>query len=83
VMGNLLAGSTKVTGGLLQYKSSPSTPAKVCSSDTDCKAGDYCAEGGACHDDGHFVIYNEARAVRQYTQFLATMARDGVPTIVD
>lgn len=83
VMANLLAGSTKVTGGVLQYKSSPSTPAKVCSSDTDCKAGDYCAEGGACHDDGHFVIYNDARAVRQYTQFLATMARDGVPTIVD
>jgi alpha-beta hydrolase superfamily lysophospholipase len=32
--------------------------------------------------DGHFVVYDVPAAIKQYADFLATMAEDGVPTIV-
>ena len=31
--------------------------------------------------DGHFVVYNDQAAQRAWTQFFATAAKDGVPTI--
>jgi hypothetical protein len=40
---------------------------------------EYLASAGS---DGHFVIFQERAAIRQYTRFLATLARDGVATLV-
>jgi predicted esterase len=55
---------------------------RTCKVSADCADGDYCGVKGRCHDDGHFVLFQVPRGTRQYSRFLATMARDGVPTVV-
>jgi predicted esterase len=55
---------------------------RTCKTSADCADGDYCGDKGFCHDDGHFVLFHVPRGTRQYSRFLATMARDGVPTVV-
>lgn len=54
----------------------------VCETSSDCDKGDYC-DRGRCYDDGHFVIFKNKRAIRQVSRFLATLARDGTPTLVE
>lgn len=76
--GNLQVDGLSVTGGLLQFHAVAME--KSCSTKSDCDGG-YC-EGGRCYHDGHFVIYRDATAKRQYSLFLATAARDGVPGIL-
>jgi hypothetical protein len=76
--GNLGGNGGTVTGGLLQYHAVPI--GTTCTSKSDCSGG-YC-EAGRCYDDGHFVIYHDPTAKRQYGRFLATAARDGVPSIL-
>ena len=78
--GNIVAGATKVTGALLQYEPVLATPATSCKADSDCKSGDICYKD-RCADDGHFVVFHDPRAIRQYGRFLATMARHGYPTV--
>ena len=78
--GNIVAGATKVTGALLQYEPVPAKPAKSCTADSDCGSRDICYKD-RCTDDGHFVVFHDPRAIRQYSRFFATMARDGYPTV--
>lgn len=79
--GNISAGKAKITGALLQYEAVPVSPSRACKQDSDCSRGDYCQQG-SCLNDGHFVVFQHQQAKRQYSRFLATMARDGVPTVV-
>jgi pimeloyl-ACP methyl ester carboxylesterase len=76
--GNVKEGGVAVTAGLLQYQAVPTE--KTCTADSDCTSSGYC-DTGRCLDDGHFVLFDDPTAMRQYSMFLATMARDGVPTI--
>jgi len=79
--GNLTLDGTAVTAALLQYRAVLKN--KSCKQDSDCSQGDYCeTEAGRCADDGHFVMFGQKDAIRQYTRFLATAARDGTPSIV-
>jgi hypothetical protein len=78
---NLTSGGASVTGALLQYRAVPVDPQKSCKDNADCGSGDYC-ESGRCKNDGHFVVFQDARARRQLSNFLGTLARDGVPRIV-
>jgi pimeloyl-ACP methyl ester carboxylesterase len=80
--GNISASGMSVTAGLLQFKAVAFSPTQKCKIDTDCGAsgGAYC-DGGICRDDGHFVIFDDATAIRQYSRFLATHARDGAAVI--
>jgi len=77
--GNLSVAGQAVTGGLLQYHAFPMGN-KTCTSKADCSGG-YC-DAGHCYEDGHFVIYDDPTAKRQYSLFLGTTARDGVPSIL-
>jgi hypothetical protein len=79
VAGNLQQEGIAVTGALLQYRAVPMSGGKSCSQKSDCGGG-YCDEG-RCREDGHFVIFDDATARRQYSLFLASAARDGVPSI--
>jgi hypothetical protein len=80
--GNLQAGGEAVTGALLQYRAALKETA--CKDDGDCDKGDYCeVSEGRCADDGHYVVFGRDDATRQYSRFLATAARDGVPVIVE
>ena len=79
--GNLLVGGSKITGALVQYPATEATPRTACTSESDCSGGDYCRDG-LCADDGHFVVFRHQRAIRQYSRFLATMARHGYPILV-
>ncbi len=80
VTANLAVSGGRVTGGVVQYVAGGST-LKACQGAGGCKGSESCLDG-SCYAEGHFVVFNEAQATRQYTQFLATLARDGVPTIV-
>lgn len=80
--GNLTVADTAVTAALVQH------PAVLtrdpCIANSDCAPGDYCdTTTGRCSDDGHFVAFHHWDAVRQVSLFLATAARDGVPTVVE
>ena len=79
--GNITASATKVTGALLQYEPVPVTPEKACTSDSDCGTGGDICYKDRCTDDGHFVVFHDPRAIRQYGRFLATLARHGYPTV--
>ena len=78
--GNISTGGTKITGALLQYEPVPVVPKKSCAEDGDCGNGDICYKD-RCTDDGHFVVFHDPRAIRQYSRFLATLARHGYPTV--
>jgi predicted esterase len=77
--GNVTAAGQSITAGLLQYKAMSLN--KTCATDADCGSSNYCASG-SCFHDGHYVIRDQASARRHYTSFLATAARDGIPTIL-
>lgn len=77
--GNLTVGGKAITGALLQYQATRYNV--TCKTKTDCTKGDYCDDKGYCSDDGHFVMFSHKTAIKQYSRFLATAARDGVPTI--
>jgi pimeloyl-ACP methyl ester carboxylesterase len=74
--GNVKAGSVTVTAGLLQYQAMSQN--KSCTKDSECSGS---CVSGQCRREGHFVMFDNAEARRQYASFLATMARDGAPTI--
>ena len=78
--GNLTAGTSKVTGGLVQYRAKAT--GKTCTSKSECGSGGVYCDSGTCRRDGHYVLFDLADGKRQWTSFLATMARDGTPTIV-
>jgi hypothetical protein len=76
--GNLSVDGTAVTAGLLQYRARAT--GKACKVKDDCGERQYC-DNGLCRYDGHYATYYDADAVRHYTRFLATLARDGVPVL--
>ena len=79
--GNLTVDGTAVTAALLQYRAGLGS--ETCKADSDCSDDYYCElSASRCASDGHFVVYRNTTAIRQYTRFLATAARDGTPSIV-
>lgn len=79
VAGNIPVSGGAVTVGLLQYEAAITD--KTCKDDSDCSSSRYC-DGEFCREDGHFVAFDIAAAIRHYSTFLGTMARDGVATIM-
>lgn len=78
VSGNVSsADGQTVTAGLMQYETQK--VAKSCTTDKDCSG--YC-DAGTCRREGHFVMFDNPEAERQYSVFLGTLARDGRATIV-
>lgn len=65
-----------VTAGLIQYEAMSQN--KSCTADSQCSGS--CVKG-QCRREGHFVMFDNPEAERQTASFLATMARDGIPTI--
>lgn len=79
VSGNVSSPDGKtVTAGLVQYQTQK--VAKSCTKDADCSG--YCDDTGSCRLEGHFVMFDNPEAERQYSVFLGTLARDGRATIV-
>ncbi len=77
--GNLSFSGPTITAGVLQYKSPKLL--RTCTETKPCESGSYC-ESGTCRADGHFVIFDVPNAMRQFSNFLASMVTDGIPTIV-
>ncbi len=80
VSGNITVGTKAVTGGLVQFNARVSSPAKSCSTNTDCSSGDYCS-AGKCHDDGHFVVFQVGAARDLVSRYFGTMVKNGTPSI--
>ncbi|PIE18099.1 MAG: hypothetical protein CSA65_06625 [Proteobacteria bacterium] len=74
--GNVNVENGTVTAGLIQYEALSQN--KSCTKDRECSGS---CVSGRCRREGHFVMFNNAEAKRQYASFLATLARDGAPTI--
>ena len=83
--GNLSGANRTISAGLVQFRGL--ALGTSCANASDC--GDdsrvYCdtsTELGVCRRDGHFVLFDLATAQRQYSYFLATAVRDGLPSLV-
>jgi hypothetical protein len=81
IAGNVDTASGKtVTAGLIQLQSPLSN--QRCVKRMDCSSRDYC-DNGRCRPDGHFVLFDTQEGRRRYARFLATLAKDGIGTIVE